>query len=102
MKTTWTPGGQQSAINITPYIDILLVLLIIFMVIQPTTQHDFETRTPDRTSGPPEPQISPAPAVIVSIDDEGQIRINQGVIRIQELGSRLFLGCEAGASVPPR
>ncbi|HUV14624.1 MAG TPA: biopolymer transporter ExbD, partial [Acidobacteriota bacterium] len=39
--------GPKSDINITPYIDILLVLLIIFMVIQPTTQYDLRARVPE-------------------------------------------------------
>ena len=38
--------AAKSDINITPYIDILLVLLIIFMVIQPTTQYDLRARVP--------------------------------------------------------
>ena len=42
-----TGSGTKSDINITPYIDILLVLLIIFMVIQPTTQYDLNARVPE-------------------------------------------------------
>jgi len=39
-------GGAMSDINITPMIDILLVLLIIFMVIVPVTPHGLETLVP--------------------------------------------------------
>ncbi|HRV09158.1 MAG TPA: biopolymer transporter ExbD, partial [Acidobacteriota bacterium] len=38
--------GAMANINITPYIDILLVLLIIFMVIQPTTKYNLQARVP--------------------------------------------------------
>jgi biopolymer transport protein ExbD len=40
-------------INVTPLIDVLLVLLIIFMVISPQKPHQFETKTPQK---PPEEQ----------------------------------------------
>ena len=38
--------GSMSDINITPYIDILLVLLIIFMVITPVRQMDLDVKVP--------------------------------------------------------
>lgn len=44
--TAGNKGGAMSDINITPMIDILLVLLIIFMVIVPVTPHGLETLVP--------------------------------------------------------
>ena len=44
--TSGNKGGAMSDINITPMIDILLVLLIIFMVIVPVTPHGLETLVP--------------------------------------------------------
>jgi len=41
-----TTKGPKPDINITPYIDILLVLLIIFMVITPVRQQDLEVKVP--------------------------------------------------------
>jgi biopolymer transport protein ExbD len=40
--------GSMSDINITPYIDILLVLLIIFMVITPVRQMDLDVKVPQQ------------------------------------------------------
>ena len=54
-------GGKKGAmadINITPYIDILLVLLIIFMVITPIRQMDLDVKVPQTSDEPnAEPDI---------------------------------------------
>jgi biopolymer transport protein ExbD len=72
-------------------VDILLVLLIIFMVIQPLTQYDLKARVPQK---PPEdiPQnvIVKSDAIVVGISNDGLLRINQDLVRLGELGSRLF------------
>ncbi|MFQ5741188.1 MAG: ExbD/TolR family protein [Acidobacteriota bacterium] len=87
-----SPGhGQKSNINITPYIDILLVLLIIFMVIQPTTQYDLEARVPNKPPEDlPENVIVKSDAIVVSIATDGSIRINQDPVGLDQLGARLF------------
>lgn len=83
-------GGQKSDINITPYIDILLVLLIIFMVIQPTTQYDLEARVPQEQEQLPENIIVRSDAIVLTIDADGSIRINQDPVTLNLLGARLF------------
>lgn len=86
-----TGGGPTSDINITPYIDILLVLLIIFMVIQPTTQYDLEARVPQKLpEDMPENVVVKSDAIVVSIDSTGALRINQDAVTLQQLGARLF------------
>jgi len=87
-------GGKiraKSDINITPYIDILLVLLIIFMVIQPKTQYDLEARVPQR---PPEEVeqnvVIKSDAIVVSLDSTGMLRINTDPVTLDQLGARLF------------
>jgi len=80
--------GLKSDINITPYIDILLVLLIIFMVVTPVRQMKLEARAPQPP--PPEPAIAARPDVIVvSIGESAQIAINQVPTEISSLGSKL-------------
>ncbi len=81
-------GRCRSEINITPYIDILLVLLIIFMVIQPTTQYDLEARTPSlpQTDAP----SAPATSIVIEIDAGGGVAINGRAARLRDLGEDLF------------
>jgi biopolymer transport protein ExbD len=86
-----TTKGQTSDINITPYIDILLVLIIIFMVIQPITQYDLEARVPQKAPDElPENVIVKSDAIVVSIDTQGGLRINQDPVNLNQLGQRLF------------
>ena len=85
-----TVGGKKGAmadINITPYIDILLVLLIIFMVITPVRQMDLDVKIPQTSedaSAVPDPNV-----IVVSISDSAQIAINQEPTNIANLGSKL-------------
>ncbi len=89
--TTGRSSGPKSDINITPYIDILLVLLIIFMVIQPTIQYDLEARVPEKPPEVmPEDVIIQSDAIVVTFLGDGSIQINQDPVRMDQLGDRLF------------
>ena len=86
-----TGGGTKSEINITPYIDILLVLLIIFMVIQPTTQYDLNARVPEEAPEDiPDDVIIKSDAIVVTISPNGALEINQEPVTLDRLGARLF------------
>jgi len=81
--------GVMANVNITPYIDILLVLLIIFMVITPIRQMDLDVKVP-QTSDNNNPNAAPDPSVIVvSVGEAAQIAINQEPTTIADLGSKL-------------
>jgi biopolymer transport protein ExbD len=80
--------GLKSDINITPYIDILLVLLIIFMVVTPVRQMNLRVRAPQ----PPAPQQMTSPpndVIVVSIGENAEIAINQIPCDIGALGLEL-------------
>jgi len=82
-------GGPKHDINITPYIDILLVLLIIFMVITPVHQMDLDVKVPqpppeDQQNVPPPPDL-----IVVSVGESAQIAINQETVDISALGPKL-------------
>jgi len=66
------PSGDQGAvpkINVTPLIDVLLVLLIIFMVITPLKPHRFEAKVPAEPKDQPLVDVKPNPlTLVVAID----------------------------------
>ena len=69
-------GGVKSEINVTPLVDVVLVLLIIFMVIQPMLQMGYEVETPPEVkSATPPPQNSEQ--VIIRMDADGKTFINK-------------------------
>ncbi|MEJ2079988.1 MAG: biopolymer transporter ExbD [Acidobacteriota bacterium] len=88
---TGSGKGSMSDINITPYIDILLVLLIIFMVIQPTMQYDLRARVPEKMPEDiPQDVIIKSDAIVVTVASNGALSINQEPVTLDRLGARLF------------
>jgi biopolymer transport protein TolR len=80
--------GMKSDINITPYIDILLVLLIIFMVVTPVHQMNLRVRAPQPPAS--EPQAAPpGDVIVVSIGESAEIAINRIPTDIGALGQKL-------------
>lgn len=77
MKNFGRDTGIQPHINVTPLIDVLLVLLIIFMVITPLEPGRFKALIP--TPPPPDERVPPDPnptTLVVTIDAQGALRLN--------------------------
>lgn len=84
-----TKKGPKADINITPYIDILLVLLIIFMVITPVHQMDLDVKVPQSQENLDKPPAPDPSVIVVSVGESAQIAINQELTDIGSLGPKL-------------
>ncbi len=77
----------QAAINITPLVDVVLVLLIIFMVMAPQMRKGPEVNLPNTAK--PSEQGDERGRVLVSIDDAGRLWVNDQQVAAEHFGAAL-------------
>jgi biopolymer transport protein ExbD len=82
-------GGPKADINMTPMIDVLLVLIIIFMVITPLTPKGLEALVPQPPPPGQPPSQSDQRTVVIVIDKDHHMMINTEETDEARLGGRL-------------
>ena len=81
-------SGPLSEINVTPLVDVMLVLLIIFMVTAPELQYPIEIDLPQRSVNPPPPS-EPKEPIRLRIDASGQVSWNGAPTAIANLEQQM-------------
>jgi biopolymer transport protein ExbD len=89
MSVGGSGGGPKSDINMTPMIDVLLVLIIIFMVITPLTPKGLEALIPQPPPPNQQQQQSDERTVVVIVNADHSMLINTEPTDINKLGPRL-------------
>ena len=84
-------GDVRPTMNVTPLVDVVLVLLIIFMVVTPLLTKQFWLNLPkkdDSAKDEPPPPESDGP-VVLSVEKGGTLRLNRALVERGELEARL-------------
>lgn len=77
---------QKAEMNVTPLIDVLLVLIIIFLLVQPQLSHGLKTSTPESSDQKPS---APRDDIVVTVLGNRTVRLNQESVALEDLGARL-------------
>ena len=79
-------GGMISEINVTPLVDVMLVLLIIFMVTAPMMMQGVDVALPETTSAPLSAEKE---HLVITIDPNSQVYINEFQVSLDTLRDKL-------------
>src|SRR5678816_1336988 len=83
-------GGLQSEINVTPMVDIMLVLLIIFMVVTPFLQQGITVALPKNMNNPDvDPNIIKESSIVISIPNDGQYYLGKIPVAREQLTDKV-------------
>jgi biopolymer transport protein ExbD/biopolymer transport protein TolR len=82
-------GSSTPTINITPLVDVVLVVLIIFMIVTPMVTKTFWLNLPPKNEDREPPPPSDNKPLVMTVDKAGVIRINTTVISKNEVRDRV-------------
>ena len=90
MSTGGGGGGLQSEINVTPMVDIMLVLLIIFMVVTPFLQQGITVALPKNMTNPDvDPNIIKESSIVISIPNDGEYYLAKQRVAKEQLTDKV-------------
>jgi biopolymer transport protein TolR len=83
-------GGVQSEINVTPMVDIMLVLLIIFMVVTPFLQQGITVALPKNMTNPDvDPNIIKESSIVISVPNDGEYYLGKQRVAKEQLSEKV-------------
>jgi biopolymer transport protein TolR len=83
-------SGVQSEINVTPMVDIMLVLLIIFLVVTPFLRPGIAVVLPNNMKNPDvDPKITNELSVVISIPNDGEYYLGKKRVQIEQLAEQV-------------
>ena len=83
-------GGLQSEINVTPMVDIMLVLLIIFMVVTPFLQQGITVALPKNMTNPDvDPNIIKESSIVISVPNDGEYYLGKNKVPKEQLAEKV-------------
>jgi len=82
-------GSYVADINVTPMVDVMLVLLIIFMVIAPMLQSGVSVSLPKSKYPEPDPNIIKDTSAVVAIPEDGKFYIGRDKIQKEDIPNRI-------------
>src|SRR5687767_13123072 len=90
MQAGGNSGGLQSEINVTPMVDIMLVLLIIFMVVTPFLQQGITVNLPKNMTNPDvDPRIIKESSIVISIPNDGEYYVSKQRLQREQLDEKV-------------
>jgi biopolymer transport protein TolR len=90
MQSGGGSGSLQSEINVTPMVDIMLVLLIIFMVVTPFLQQGITVNLPKNLTNPEvDPNIIKESSIVISVPADGQYFLGKQEIAREQLTDKV-------------
>ena len=89
-------GGPMADINVTPLVDVMLVLLIIFMVTAPALSYQIQVDLPQKTTNPPPQPKDPPEPIRLRIDAGGTLTWNNTPMPLSALQAALEVEAKDG------
>ena len=83
--STGSSGGPMADINVTPLVDVMLVLLIIFMVTAPPLSYQIQVDLPQNTNIPPPVVINPPEPIRIHVQNGGTVAWNGSPVPLATL-----------------